>query len=157
MRREFSDELYQEMKNNPDIWLLVGDLGYRVFDEQFKDFPERCINCGASEQTMLDIAVGLAYENKKVFVYTITPFFYRAFETIRTYIVHEKLPIVLVGSGRDTDYEHDGYSHNASDVKDIFRALGGITLLFPETTMAIPQMVRKSVIEENPVFISLQR
>lgn len=158
MRREFADELHGQMKFNENIWLLVGDLGYKVFDKHKQDFPDRVLNCGASEQAMMDIAVGLAYEGKKVFVYSITPFLlYRAFETIRTYIAHEQLPVVLVGSGRDMDYAHDGYSHNAEDVRVILGALGGLTMYFPETELPISKIVEDSIVSTVPVFISLQR
>lgn len=157
MRREFADELYEQMGNDTNIMLLVGDLGYKVFDKHFETYPDRCINCGAAEQSMLDVAVGLTYSGKKVFCYTITPFYYRAFETIRTYLVHEQLPIVLIGSGRDNDYIHDGYSHDASDIRSILTALGGITMFFPESTLAIPMIMKSSLKSSAPVFISLKK
>lgn len=157
MRRLFADELYKAMEKDTNIYLLVGDLGYKVFDAHFRDFPDRCINCGASEQSMLDIACGMAYDGRKVFTYTISPFYFRAFETIRTYIVHEQIPIVMIGSGRDTDYEKDGFSHNASDIKQVFSSIGGVVLHFPETTLAIPRLVKDAVKSTEPIFISLQR
>lgn len=157
MRRTFADALYKQMQKDTNIYLLVGDLGYKVFDKHFSDFPDRCINCGASEQAMLDLATGMAYDGRKVFVYTITPFFLRAFETIRTYFSHESLPVVMVGSGRDHDYESDGYSHDASDIKKIFEALGGISLYFPEEKLALPNIVHNALRSKKPVFISLQR
>lgn len=158
MRGECSYALYNQMKKDKDkdVWLLCFDLGYGVFDQHFKDFPERVLNLGASEAAGMDIAVGLAYEGKKVFTYTITPFYYRAFETIRTYIDHEKLPICLLGSGRDDDYKHDGYSHNAEDIHDILKPLKNIQQYYPDKEN-ISYLIEQQVKDPIPCFISLRR
>ena len=114
MRGYFAGCLYNEMLINPDIFLLTGDLGFGMFDKIRDDFPGRFINCGASEQAMLGIAVGLALKGKRVFVYTIASFFLRAAETISLYLMHEKIPVQLVGGGRNNDYKHDGKRHDAN-------------------------------------------
>jgi len=157
MRELYFAELYSAMARNHDIIALTGDLGYGGFDKIMHAFPDRFLNCGASEQSMLDIAVGLAHSNKIPICYTITPFFYRGWETIRTYINHENLNIKLVGSGRDTDYEHDGYSHNAEDVKNHFNLLKNIKQMWPEKKEEIPLLIREMIDIPRPTFLSLKR
>jgi len=120
------------MELNPDIYFITGDLGFGLFDKIRDDFPERFFNVGAAEQCMLDIGVGLALSGKVPIVYSITPFLlYRGFETLRTYINHEKIPVKLVGSGRGNDYEHDGFSHDATDDTQVFDMLTNITMYYP--------------------------
>jgi transketolase len=154
----FGEALYLEMKKNKNIWLLVGDLGYKVFDKQFRDFPERTINVGASEQAMLDIAVGLALEGKIAIAYSITPFLiYRAFETIRTYIDHEKIPVKLIGSGQKDDYKHDGFSHDATDIPDFMKQFKNIKSYYPKKKEEIPALVKKMIAGNHPYFINLSR
>lgn len=159
MRGYFAYELYQQMAKNKDIWLIVGDLGYKVFDHHFEDFPDRCINAGAAEQAMADIAVGLSYAGRIPFIYSITPFLiYRPFETLRTYINHEKLNVKLVGSGRDSDYEHDGISHNASDVRKIVtEGLPLIHQYWPISKENIPHTLENMVVCKFSDFLSLKR
>lgn len=158
MRRTFAAELHKQMTLNTDIFLLVGDLGYKMFDQIRVDYPERVINCGASEQAMMDMAVGLEHSGKIPFVYSISPFLlYRAFETLRTYINHEILNVKLVGSGRDDDYKHDGYSHDATDARKIISTLPNIGQLFPETKEEIPEMLENAIRFDGPLFISLKR
>ena len=116
MRKEFFTQLYVEMQRNKDIFFITGDLGYGLADHIKNDFTDRFINPGAAEQTMMGIAVGLALNGKIPVVYSITPFLlFRPFETIRNYISHESIPVIMVGSGRDKDYSHDGFSHDATD------------------------------------------
>lgn len=164
MRKEFANQLYKHMQANKDIWLLTGDLGYGILDKIRDDFPERFINCGAAEQAMMGIAVGLALEGKIPFVYSITTFLlYRPFETIRTQINHEKLNVKLIGSGRDKDYEHDGISHWSDDAWKLFDAthqdgiLNNIRALFPATKHEIPNIVDNMCKSGKPEFLSLRR
>lgn len=158
MRGYFAYYLYEEMEKNPGIYLLTGDLGYKMFDSHFEDFPNRCINCGASEQAMLGMACGLAMEGKIPVVYSITPFLiYRGFETIRNYIDNEQLNVKLVGSGRDDDYAHDGFSHDATDVKDILDQLWSIKQVFPSNKESMSIHVPLMLKETMPIFLSLKR
>ena len=74
MRRRFQELLTEEMRKNEDIVLLVGDVGYRVFDHLREDYPDRVINPGAAEQLMIGMGAGLAMEGKIPVCYSITPF-----------------------------------------------------------------------------------
>lgn len=158
MRRTLAAELHKQMTLNLDIVLLTGDLGYGMWDQIRKDYPKRFINTGASEQALLDMAVGIEHSGKIPVVYSITPFLlYRPFETLRTYINHEKLNVKLVGSGRDKDYAHDGYSHDASDAKKILKTLPNICQLWPDFKEDIPGLVDTMLKTNGPFFISLRR
>ena len=158
MKKDFFDIMLKIMDQNPDIYLLFVGLGWPRYDEFKKKFGIRAINTEAAEQTALDIAVGLSYSNKIPFVYTITPFLLRGFETIRTYINHEELHIVLVGAGRDDDYsKHDGYSHDAKDIKKIFGTQENIIQTYPDSKEILEIAIQSAVIHNGPYFISLRR
>lgn len=154
----FAYELYNQMLKNNDIWVITNDLGYHVLDFIKRDFPERFINVGAAEQSMIGIAIGLALQNKIPFVYSITSFLiYRPFETIRNYMHHEKIPIRLVGVGRDKDYEHEGISHWAEEDKKIMQILNNIEARWPDSNEEIPALVEEMVNKDKPWYINLQR
>lgn len=158
MRRTFAQALHKQMTLDIDIVVVLGDLGFGMFDEIRKDYPDRIINTGASEQAMMDMAVGLALSGKKPFVYSITNFLlYRPFETLRTYINHEKIPVRLIASGRDRDYAHDGISHHSEDAKKILDCLPNITQYWPDTKEEIPNLVKQLAEVTQPSFISLKR
>lgn len=158
MRGWFAAELYQWMEKDKDIILITGDLGYGMFDKIREDFPDRFINTGAAEQAMMGIAVGLAIEGKKPFVYSITTFLlYRPFETIRNYINHEKHPVRLVAAGRDKDYEHDGFSHWSEDADQVLDIFKNIRRLYPQKKEDTVPMVKMMVEEDKPWYISLRR
>ena len=154
----FAGALYNEMVSNPDIIVLTGDLGFGMFDKIKEDFPDRFINCGAAEQAMLDIACGLALEGKIPFTYTITPFLLRGYETIRTYINHEKIAVHMIGAGRDEDYGvDDGFSHTATDIKGLLDPFKNIEQHYPENKEDIPALLASIIKTNKPSFLSLRR
>ena len=158
MKKEFFDELFKLMKTNKDIYLIFVGLGYPRVDEFLKEFPNRAINTEASEQTALDIAVGLAYSGKIPFVYTITPFFLRGFETIRTYINHENLNVKLIGAGRNDDYsKDDGFTHDATDLPAIFDLMTNIQQAYPQQNSDISDILKTMIMHKKPYFLSLTR
>lgn len=158
MRGQFGFELYKAMAENEDIILLTADLGFGLFDNHREDFPERAKSVGASEQAMMGIAVGMAQSGKIIFVYSITPFLLRRpYETIKLYLDGEKIPVKLIGGGRENDYEHDGPSHFAGDDKDIMRNFPNINAHWPETNEELPELIHKVIHSDQPEYINLKR
>jgi len=157
-RGYFAFELYEQMKENKDIVLITGDLGYGMFDAIRDEFPDRFFNVGASEQAMIGIAVGMAYQGKVPVVYSITNFLlYRPFEFIRNYINKEKLHIILAGGGRDKDYSHDGLTHWSEDAKQVLECFPNIKQLWPESNEEAAIALDQGLEEKEPLFISLKR
>jgi transketolase len=159
MRGYFAFELYEQMKLNKDIFILLGDLGYGMFDYIREKMPDRIINTGAAEQSLVDIGIGLALDGKIPVCYSITPFIlYRPFESIRTYINYENIPVKLIGSGRDKDYEHDGISHWADDDKNFMNQFKNIESYWPETKEEInKEFVNKLLNNDKPIYLNLRR
>lgn len=158
MRPYFSECLHKHMKKNKKIYVIVNDLGYGMWDKIRKDYPDRFINVGAAEQTLIGVGVGLALSGKIPIVYSITTFLlYRPFETIRNYIHYEKIPVKLIGSGRGKDYIHDGISHWVEEDKDIMKIFKNIKAYWPEDTKEISKLIDKMISDEKPYYINLKR
>jgi transketolase len=158
MRKTFGQELFKLMEKDKKVWCLTGNLGFGLFDAHFQAFPERMIDCGASEQAMLGAAVGLSLSNKIVFCYSITPFLiYRPMEWIRNYLDHERIKVILVGSGLDDDYSVDGFSHHAFNMQTIMLQFPNIESYFPKNKKEIPELIRIVYNARHPSFIGLRR
>lgn len=158
MRGYFAFALHQQMAKNENIWVVTGDLGYKMWDQIRENFPERFINVGAAEQALLGVGVGLALEGKIPIAYSITTFLlYRPFETIRNYVNFEKIPVKLIGSGRDKDYSHDGITHWSEDDKKIMSIFNNIESVWPEKLEEIPQLVERMINSNQPWYINLKR
>jgi len=158
MRGLFADLLLEQMARDDRIRVVAGDLGYGMWDRIRAAYPDRFLNAGAAEQAMLGIGVGLALEGKIPVLYSITPFLlYRPFETLRNYLHHERIPVKLIGSGRDTDYGHEGFSHWAPEDRAVLRVLDGIEARWPETLAELPALVRRMLASPRPWYVNLRK
>ena len=154
----FPGELYNEMLRNDRIYCLTGDLGYGQFDKVRDDFPERFMTCGASEQAMVGIAIGLAMEGFIPFVHSMSSFVInRPYEWIRNYLNKESIPVKLVGSGRGLDYSIDSFTHECEDTKYILDGFPNIVQFWPKDKSEVEGMVHKMVMNKKPCFISLTK
>ncbi len=158
LRRRFADEVYVAMKKNDRIVIVVADFGYKIWDRVRKDFPKRFINVGAAEQSMMGIGIGLALGGKIPLVYSITSFLlYRPFETIRNYIDREKIPVILVGSGRGNDYARDGFSHWAQEDREVMKLFKNIRASWPNSAEEVSRLVPTVLKSHVPWYINLKR
>ena len=74
MRDAFVKRLNELASEDESLIFITADLGFGVFDEFSKNFPNQYLNVGVAEQNMIGIATGLALEGRKVFVYSIANF-----------------------------------------------------------------------------------
>jgi transketolase len=116
------------MEKDESIVVVTADLGFGMFDKIRDTYPDRFHNVGAAEQLMLGIGVGLALEGKTPVLYSISPFLLlRPAEWIRNYLGEysgEDIKCILIGSGLDDDYAHDGLSHHLFNAPSICDSLG---------------------------------
>ena len=153
MRRRFAADLGVLMSEDENLVLITADLGYGMFDMIKVNLPDQFYNVGAAEQVAMDMAVGMTLAGKKVVVYSITPFLiYRTFESIRNYLDHEQVAVVMVGSGRGKDYEKEGFSHDASD-HEILKLLKNVVFLTPENDFDL----REIIYSGRPTYLNLKR
>lgn len=156
MRGKFVDLLYKEMEKDEKIVIIIGDVGFGFFDELIEKFPKRVINPGASEQLMMGMASGMAMEGYIPIVYSITPFIlFRPFEFIRNYLNHEKIPVKIVGVGRDEDYGTLGFTHYANDDNIVGNSFSNIKIFKPETEKNLD--VNLFLSHKGPAYLNLKR
>ena len=62
MRRRFGKVITELADRDENIIVLVGDIGYRVFDQFREKYPDRFINLGICEQSMIGVSAGMALE-----------------------------------------------------------------------------------------------
>ena len=154
MRRKFGKIINELAKKDEKIYLLVGDIGYRVFDDFREQHPNRFFNLGICEQSLISVASGMAIEGLKPWVYTITPFLIeRPFEQIKLDIDQQNVDVKLVGFA---DYPTLGPSHTELDGKKLMSLFENITSYFPKNSEETENAIYKSYEKTGPSFISLK-
>ena len=132
MRTAFINQLIEEAGNNPNIFLLVGDLGFSVIEPFAKLYPERFLNVGIAEQNMAGIAAGLAMEGYCVYIYSIGNFpTLRCMEQIRYDICYHNLNVKVVAVGGGYAYGPLGPSHHATEELGMLRIIPNLVVCAP--------------------------
>ncbi len=154
MRRRFGQLINELAKKDDKIVLLVGDIGYGIFDEFRKNNPKKFFNMGICEQSLIGTASGMALEGLKPWVYTITPFLIeRPFEQLKLDIDQQNVNVKLVGYA---DYPELGPTHSETNAKELMKLLKNIQAFFPENSEQTEQHVLYCYEKKGPTFISLK-
>ena len=158
VRKQFIESLHNQMAMDEKIVLILGDLGYGHFDKIRIDFPDRVYNSGAAELLMVGMAVGMALQGKIPICYSITPIvIFRPFEILRNYLDHEKIPVKLVGAGRDKDYGALGFSHWGVDDKTHMNSFKNIIKSWPKNSKEMEEKFVDLLYNNKPVYLNLSR
>ena len=154
MRRRFGKIIAELADKDENIYIIAGDIGYRVFDEFRKKHPDRFINMGVCEQSIIGVSAGMALEGLKPWVYTITPFLIeRPFEQVKLDIDHQNVNVKLVGF---SDYPTLGPTHTELDGKQLMQLFKNITSFFPKDGDETEMMTYQAYEKNGPAFVSLK-
>ncbi len=156
MRTTFIEQLVIEAHEHPNIFLLVGDLGYNVVEPFANAFPDRFINVGIAEQNMAGIAAGLAMNGWIVYCYSIGNFpTLRCIEQIRNDITYYKSNVRIVSVGAGYAYGSQGVSHQATEEIGMLRTLPNMVVCSPSDPVETRLLVQQSVTHQGPMYIRL--
>jgi len=133
MRNRFADTVYQLGLEDQRVCVVVADISPAGSIVRFqREFPERFINCGVAEATMIGIAAGLAMRGLRPFCYSIATFsLYRPFEMVRVDLCYQNLPVTVVGMGAGVIYSNLGGTHHAMEDIAVASAIPNMTVLAP--------------------------
>ncbi len=144
MRDMFAEELYQNAIKDKNIYVIVADISPAGNMQNFqKKYPDRFVNVGVSEMTMIGMCAGLALEKKRPFAYTIANFtLYRPFEMVRNDLCYQNLPVTIVGMGAGTTYANLGGTHISQEDISIARSIPNMKIIAPSDPLELREAVR---------------
>lgn len=132
MRDTFVRTLLELAKEDRNIELVTGDLGFGVLKPFWEALPDQFINAGISEQNMTTVAAGMALEGKNVFTYSIGNFpTLRCLEQIRNDCAYHNANVKIVCVGGGFVYGSLGMSHHATEDIAVMRALPDVVVMCP--------------------------
>jgi transketolase len=156
MRNAFIEELVALAEQNPQIALVVGDLGFSVIEPFADRFPDRFINAGVAEQNMTGLAAGMASEGYHVFTYSIANFpTFRCAEQIRNDVAYHNLPVTVVAVGGGLSYGALGYSHHAVQDYALLRTFPNMLIAAPGDPLEVRACMRYLVDNPGPSYLRL--
>ena len=153
MRKTFSRVVEQISKRDERVVILLGDIGVHSFRELMDLFPNRVINIGILEQSMIGIAAGFSKQGLIPFVHTIAPFMVeRALEQLKIDFGYQELGGNFVSVGASSDYSALGCTHHCPGDISILLTIPGFELFVPGTTKELTQAIESSYANNLPTY-----
>lgn len=123
-----------------------------------KKWPERMINVGIAEQTLVAVGAGLANGGKVPFVSAASCFLTaRALEQIKADIAYSNVNVKLIGQSSGVAYGELGPTHHSIEDMAWLRLLTNLTIIVPADPWQTEQAIRAAAAMDGPVFVRVSR
>lgn len=145
-------------KQDPDMRVVVADsVAIASLDRFNNSYPERVINAGISEQSMIGIAAGLSSEDGRgVYACTYAAFvLVKAIEFVRHNLAYHQFNVKIVGNSAGFAMETLSISHWATEDIAMARALPNMTILSACDSLEAIKMVMAAHDVQGPVYVRL--
>lgn len=158
MRDTFVRTLVELAKEDKNIELLTGDLGFGVLQPFWEKCPDQFTNAGIAEQNMTSVAAGMALTGKNVFTYSIGNFpTLRCIEQIRNDCAYHNANVKVVCIGGGFVYGSLGMSHQATEDLAILRALPNVVVLAPADLIEAEECTKALAKYKGTAYLRLGR
>lgn len=158
MRTTFIQTLIAQAQQDPNIFLLCGDLGYSVLEPFAAAFPERFLNVGIAEQNMVGLAAGLSLEGYTVFCYSIGNFpTLRAMEQIRYDVAYHDANVKIIAVGGGYAYGPLSTSHHTTEELGMLRTIPGMVVTAPGDPAEVEAMTAFIAQHRGPCYMRLNK
>ena len=158
VRDAFFTEIYSQVKNGENIFIITADLGAPSLDDFRRDFPNRYISAGIAEQNLLQVAAGMSWGGVKVVAYGLNPFpVTRAFDQIRCLMAELKTPITLCALNAGVCSAECGYTHMPIEDMAMLRTLSNIEIYNPSDELVSKRLARATVHTNKPRIIRFDK
>lgn len=159
LRKSYAAEISRLMKENDKIIIMDADLaGAGGTKPLYKEFPERCINCGIAEANMTCIAAGLSASGFVPFIHSFAPFSTRrVFDQIAVSISYSEQNVKIVGWDPGITATSNGGTHMCFEDLAMMRALPNICVLDIVDDVQIAKALPQIVDYKGSMYVRMMR
>jgi transketolase len=158
-RESFARTIEELAEKDSRIVTVVSDsVGSSKLPGFGKKWPERMVNVGIAEQTLVAVGAGLANGGKVPFVSAASCFLTgRALEQIKADIAYSNVNVKLIGQSSGVAYGELGPTHHSIEDMAWLRLLNNLTLIVPADPWQTVEAIRAAAAIDGPVFVRVSR
>ena len=158
MRDAFFDGIYNSVKSDKNVLIIVADHGSFGLSKIKRDFPDQVLNIGIAEQNMISFSAGLAKLGKIVYVYGINNFIsMRVLEQVNIDLCAMKSHVNLVGTGAGFTYCADGPTHQGMQDIQAMMVLPGIAVYNVTDAINSKKLAELGYHRKGPKYFRIER
>jgi transketolase len=153
MREQMAVTIEDLFVHDQSLALLLADISTDLFKQLLHEYPERALNLGILEQTLISVAAGMALEGYIPIVHSIAPFLVeRPFEQLKDDFCYQQLGGNFISIGASYDYSTEGMTHHGSGDIQILHSLPGMQMIVPGTASEFDALFRQSYANGSPTY-----
>lgn len=153
MRAQMAATVGDLMGSDPRLFVVLADISEGYFDDASRRHPDRIINVGIMEQTMISLAAGVALEGFIPVCHSIAPFLVeRPFEQLKDDFCYQGLGGNFVSIGASYDYSTEGMTHHGPGDVAILGTLPGMQIVVPGTSGEFDTLFRQAYANGSPTY-----
>ncbi|MGY1456433.1 transketolase family protein [Streptomyces sp. SS8] len=155
MRPAVAECLAEAADADDSLVMVVADghaLGLRLKAAH----PDRFIDVGIAEATLVGVAAGIARTGRRVVAAAMAPFLTRrALEQVRNDVCNADLPVTFIGVGGGLGYGPLGPTHHAPEDLVSFANMPNTQVFCPADAHAAAWSVREALSRTGPAYVRL--
>lgn len=145
VRETFSETINNVGERNKKLCVIVSDISHYRLQPFAKSNPGRYFNLGVCENSIINVAAGLAHLGFIPVVHTFASFLVdRSFEQIKLSFGYQKLPVNIVVIGSGIEYSYHGVTHHSYIDGLLVKSVENSCVFNPGSTYEFDQLFQKS-------------
>jgi len=132
MRQAFGATVSDLVERDERVAVVLAEISTSYFERAMAAHPDRVVDIGIMEQTMVGVAAGFAMEGFHPIAHSLSPFMAeRPYEQLKLDFGYQGLGGTFVGVGGSYDYASAGGTHHAPADAGVMLGIPGMEVLIP--------------------------
>ncbi len=154
MRQAFGVTVSDLVDRDDRVAVVLADISTSYFERAVTAHPDRVVNIGIMEQTMVGVAAGFAMEGFHPIAHSLSPFMAeRPYEQLKLDFGYQGLGGTFVGFGGSYDYASSGGTHHSPADAGVMLGIPGMEMLIPGHGEEMDAMLRSTYANGRPTYI----
>ena len=142
------------VESDPRVAVVLAEISVDRFARAMRTAPDRVINVGIMEQTLVGVGAGFAMEGFHTIVHTMAPFLVeRPFEQVKLDFGYQGLGGTLASVGAPYDYGTEGGTHHSPGDVALILTVPGSEVLVPGCAAELDTLLRATYANERLTYL----
>ena len=154
MRTQLARTATDLLESDPAVAVVLAEISVDRFERAIAIAPDRVINVGIMEQTLVGVAAGFAMEGFHTIAHTMAPFLVeRPFEQVKLDFGYQGLAGTLASVGAPYDYGTEGGTHHSPGDVGVVLTVPGTDVLVPGCAAELDRLLREAYADDRLTYL----